>query len=186
MTVSRQMGSLGSQVAAEAALRLGYKMVMRQLINQAALRAGVPEVALATIDEAGILGLKPSKNDLLAYHRAVKQIMLEVVEAGDALIVGRAGQVILQGVPDVLHVRVIAARDFRVARVSADRGISLETAALMVDRSDHARSDYLKRYYDAHVDDPLLYDLIINMTHRTIQDAAGLICSLAATAVSAG
>lgn len=175
------MGSLGSQVAEEAARQLGYKMVLRQLINQAALRAGVPEVALATIDELGIFGIKPSRNDILAYHRAVRQILFEIAKEGNTVIVGRAGQVILQDVPDVLHIRVTASREIRIARVASDQGLSVETAAAMVERSDRVRTEYLRRYYHTDVNNPQLYDLIINMDHLDIKAAAGLICSLAAT-----
>jgi cytidylate kinase len=178
ITVSRQMGSLGSQVAEETARLLGYKMVARQLINQAALRAGVPEMALATIDELGIFGLKPSRNDILAYHRSVRQVLFEIAREGNTVIVGRAGQVILQDIPGVLHIRVVAPRDIRIARLASDQGLSLETAGAMVERSDRTRTEYLKRYYHTDVNNPQLYDLIINMNHLGINAAARLVCGL--------
>jgi len=178
ITISRQMGSLGSQVAEEAARRLGYKMVMRQLINQAALRAGVPEVALATIDESGLLGIKPSAKDIQAYHHAVRQVLFEIAKDGMVVIVGRAGQVILHDIPGVIHIRVIAPRELRIERLASDKGLAIETAAAMVDRSDKARTGYLKRYYHTDVNNPQLYDLIINMSRLDIPAAAGMICSL--------
>lgn len=178
VTVSRQMGSLGCQVAEEAARRLEYRRVWREIINQAALRAGVPEVALATIDELGLLGIKPSRTDQLAYHRAVRQVMNEMVREGNVIIVGRAGQVILQDLPGVAHVRIIASREIRTQRVAEEQHISSEAAGVLVDRSDRARTDYLRRYYHANVDDPQLYDLTINTDRLTPIAAAGLICDL--------
>jgi cytidylate kinase len=181
VTVSRQMGSLGTQVAAEAARRLGYRMVWREVINQAALRAGVPEVALATIDELGLLGIKPSQGDLQVYHRAVRQIMLEFAQEGNVVIVGRAGQVILQDSPNTVHVRVIAPRLVRVARVSAEQnspGLPESAATALMDQCDQNRADYIKRYYHADVNDPSLYDLVINTGHIDLHTAAGLVCSL--------
>ena len=172
------MGSWGSQVAEEAARRLGYKLVWRDLINQAALRAGVPEVALATIDELGILGLKPSSNDLLAYHRAVRQIMGEMCKEGNIVIVGRAGQVILQDQVDTVHVRVIAPRAIRIARIEKEKSVSMDVASALIDRSDRSRTDYLKRYYQAQVDDPQLYDLVINTGRLPVDNAAALISHL--------
>jgi cytidylate kinase len=178
ITISRQMGSWGSQVAEEAARRMGYKLVWRELINQAALRAGVPEVALATIDELGILGLKPSARDLLAYHRSVRQIMGELAKEGNIVIIGRAGQVILQDQEDTLHVRVIAPRELRIARTAQEKSLPMEGAAGLIDRSDRSRTDYLKRYYRAQVDDPQLYDLVINTGRLSIEAAASLITQL--------
>ena len=181
VTVSRQMGSWGTQVAEEAARRLDYRMVWREVINQAALRAGVPEVALATIDELGLLGIKPSQNDLQAYHRAVRQIMLEVAKEGNVVIVGRAGQVILQDYSNTVHVRVIAPRAVRVARVSDEQnapGLTESASMALLDHSDHIRADYLKRYYHVDVNDPHLYDLVINTGHIDLHTAADLVCSL--------
>jgi cytidylate kinase len=184
LTVSRQMGSLGKAVAEEAARRLGCRLVWREIINQAALRAGVPEVALATIDEVGILGIHPRRADLLAYHRAVRQVMIELVHSGNVVIVGRAGQVILQDEPGVMHVRIIAPRGQRIARVADDQHIPTEQAAGLVERSDLARRDYLRRYYHAEVDDPCLYDLILNTEHLDAPSAAEVVCALAHSHVS--
>jgi len=179
VTVSRQMGSLGKVVAEEAARRLNCRLVWREVINQAALRAGVPEVALATIDEVGLFGLRPRRADLMAYHRAVQQVMLEMAREGDVVIVGRAGQVILRDFPGAVHIRVIAPRELRIERVAADKHILPEQAAGLVDRSDRARSGYLRRFYHAEVDDPCLYDLILNTEHLEVPSAAQVICALA-------
>jgi len=60
ITVSRQLGSLGCDIANSVAQRLGYRMVWRKLINQAARQARTPEMALEMLDELGLLGLRPS------------------------------------------------------------------------------------------------------------------------------
>jgi len=176
ITISRQMGSLGRSVAEETARRLNYRLVWRDLINQAARRAGVPEVALATIDELGILGLKPSRADQHAYHQAVRQVMQELSAEGDVVIVGRAGQVILQGVPGFLHVRVIAPKEVRVGRTMLDKGIPHEMALAMIEKSDAYRLQYLQQNYHANLNDPGLYDLMINSHRYSVEAAADLIC----------
>ena len=50
ITLSREMGSLGDDIARAVAARLGLRLVGRELINRAAKEAGAPEVALAEID----------------------------------------------------------------------------------------------------------------------------------------
>ena len=80
------MGSLGDPIARQVAeVRLGYRLVWREVINQAALRAGVPEVALATIDELGLLGVKPTAEAQAAYLEAMQQMMEELAKAGPEL-----------------------------------------------------------------------------------------------------
>jgi cytidylate kinase len=176
ITISRQMGSLGRQVAEEIGRCLSYRVVWREVINEAASRAGVPEVALATIDELDLLGLRPSVNARKAYHGAVHEIMMELAEEGRVVIVGRAGQVILHGRPDVLHVRIYAPLDLRAERVAQRHNVSLEAAREQVLASDQSRTRYLKRYYQSHWDDPHLYDLMINTEHLDKVTAALVVC----------
>lgn len=176
ITISRQMGSLGCQVAEEVARCLGYRLVWREVINEAAKRAGVPEVALAAIDELNLLGIKPSEDALAAYHHAVREIMHELNQQDNAVIVGRAGQVILREEDNVLHVRVFAPLELRAVRIAQKHRIKLDMARKQVRVSDQARVRYLKRFYNARWDDPELYDILINTAHLNAYNAAQIIC----------
>src|SRR5512135_1529753 len=107
ITISRQLGSLGREIASTTAECLGYNLVWRELINDAARRAGAPEAALSSIDELGLLGDCASPRVRRAYRQAVETVMKEFAERDNVVIVGRAGQVILRDRPNVLHVRII-------------------------------------------------------------------------------
>jgi len=180
ITISRQMGCLGREISEEVARRLNYRRVWREVINEAAIRAGVPEVALATIDELDLLGLRPPVSARKAYHDAVREIMRELAVEGNVVIVGRAGQAILHGMEGVLHIRLYAPFSVRVERVAKRQNITLETARAQVQASDQARMRYLKRYYQVRWDDPELYDLMINTKNLTVEMASAAICELAA------
>src|SRR5512136_2215585 len=95
ITLSREMGSRGDDVARAVAERLGLRLVGRELINRAAKEAGAPEVALAEIDELGLLGVKPSAAALRLYRDKVAAVIHELAADGDVLLVGRGGQMIL-------------------------------------------------------------------------------------------
>lgn len=180
ITISRQMGSLGSQVAGVIGRMLNYRVVWREVINEAAKRAGVPEVALATIDELDLLGIRPSEQARKAYHDAVEAYMKELSQEDNVVIVGRAGQVVLRGEKNVLHVRIYAPFDIRVERIALRHQVSLETAKVQVLASDQARLTYLKRYYRAKLDDPELYDLMLNTAKLSEEGAASVVCSMLA------
>lgn len=175
ITISRQMGSLGFEIAETVAAQLGYQLVWRELINQAAQRAKAPEVALATIDELGLLGIRPSNRARAAYHEAVAQVMSELAREGNVVIVGRAGQVILRDYPGVFHVRIVAPRELRCRRITQSLHITPEAAAAQVDASDHNRKNYCRRYYRIDWDDPTQYDLVINTNRLSIDEAVALI-----------
>jgi cytidylate kinase len=186
ITISRQMGSLGCDVANEIARCMNYKIVWREVINEAAVRAGVPEVALATIDELGLLGIKPSQNDLDAYHAAVREIMHELNQEDNVVIVGRAGQVILREEDNVMHVRIYAPFDLRAVRVAEKHRVSMEVARKQVKLSDQSRTRYLKKYYDARWDDPDLYDLQVSTAHFNLKTAALIVCKAIEERMGAG
>ena len=176
ITISRQLGSLGDEVAQAIAERLNFRVICRDLINQAAIRAGAPEVALATIDDLGLLGLHPSTLARQNYHIAVREMMEEYSKEGNIVIIGRAGQVILKDHPNVLHVKVIAPSTLRAKRIAQAQNISLEAAQSQVEMSDKNRRNYLKRYYKVRWDNPELYDLIVNTARLNPSQAACLIC----------
>jgi cytidylate kinase len=176
ITISRQMGSLGCEVADAVARQLNYQLVWRDLINQAAMRSGAPEAALATIDELGLLGISPSASEHKAYINAVNQVMNELSRAGKVVIVGRAGQMILHDKPNVLHVQIVAPIETRIERVARDQSISEEAARAQVEASDSHRRKYLKRFYHVNWEDSSLYDLTVNTARLNVESAAELIC----------
>ncbi|MFW6135693.1 MAG: AAA family ATPase [Chloroflexota bacterium] len=186
VTVSRQLGSLGTQVAREVAGRLGYRMVWREVINEAARRAGAPEAALAMIDDLGLLGVELRPAPRQAYEQAVRQVMDDLVAEGDVVIVGRAGQVILQDRSDVVHVRVIAPPALRVKRIASLQEIPTPAARARVERSDRTRRVYLKRFYGVDWDDPQLYDLVLNTERLTVEGAVDLVCEAVVRGVASG
>lgn len=186
ITLSREMGACGDDVAALVAERLGLRRVGREIINRAAQEAGAGEAALAEIDELGLLGVKPSAAALKLYHEKVLAAIEEQARQGNVLLVGRGGQVVLAERRDVLHVRIFAPRALRCAIVASRCGVSPEAAAARVDAADHARATFHKRTYGVRWDDPALYDLVINMAHFTVSTAAETIIAAAKAHVSGG
>ncbi len=177
ITISRQLGSQGLTVAQLTAERLGFRLVWRELINQAALRSGEPEMALAVIDELGMLEIKPSPEASQAYQIAVRQVLFEYAKLGNVVILGRAGQVILKDWPGALHIRIYAPAAYRVEIIAGIHEISKAAAMAQIEASDRYRKNYLKRFYQVRWDDPELYDLLINTSRISPDCAVELICS---------
>jgi cytidylate kinase len=156
--------------------QLGLRLVGRELINRAARAAGAPEVALAEIDELGLLGVKPSPAAVRLYTQKVAEVIRELAIRGDVLVVGRGGQVVLTGEPGVLHVRVTAPLEMRLQVVQERCHVTPEAAAARIAASDQARAAYLRRYLGARWEAASLYDLVLNMAHLSVNAAADVIC----------
>ena len=179
ITISRQLGSLGFQVAKDVAEQMKFRLAWRDVINKAAIRAGVPEVALAIIDEFNLLGIAPTAQQYLDYIRVVGEVIHEMAKEGGIVIVGRAGQMLLRDDPAALHVRIIAPESVRVARLVSFRSITEESARAQIQTSDQTRRNYLRRFYQANWEDSSLYDLVINTGRLSVLAASDLICRTA-------
>lgn len=179
ITISRELGSRGDDVALAVAERLQLQVVGRELINRAARAAGAPEMALAEIDELGLLGVRPRGAVLAQYRAAVAAVMRERAAAGNVLLVGRGAQIVLADWPGALHVRIVAPASQRLRVIQERCGISPEAAEARMQASDRARAGFHRQTHHVKWEDPLLYDLVLNMERLTVAEAVATICAAA-------
>jgi cytidylate kinase len=175
ITISRQMSSRGDELAQQVAERLGWRQVSQTLINQAAQAAGTPHLALAEIDELGLLDLHPSARERQAYQSQVETIIRNLADEGQVVIVGRGGQVILQDRSDVFHVRVIAPFETRLLWLQQEKKISTQSAQARLQKGDQGRADYFRKNYSLRLDDPSLYHIVINTGRLPLPQAVNLV-----------
>ena len=200
ITISRQFGSHGDTVAQLLCDRLGYRYFDKALMLGLAAAVGMaPETVADLSDEKyrarsvverlfshypapmadpNVWAAEAEASALERAHAAqVKQLIRATYEQGNVVIVGRGGQVVLRDLPDVLHVRLRAPLEIRVQRHAERAGLTIPAAREAVLARDRASADFVRRYYDADVADPMLYDLIINTGKLTPSAAADLIIS---------
>jgi hypothetical protein len=113
------------------------------------------------------------------YLRLVQQVILALAASGRVVIMGRGAQVLLHASPRILHVRTVAPRPVRVARVAEDAALDAREAARRIRRRDHAVARYLRHFYGVDWQDPLLYHLILNTGALTEEEAARLVLQAA-------
>jgi cytidylate kinase len=94
---------------------------------------------------------------------------------GRVIMVGRGAEVITQLLPYVLHVRLVAPLSKRISHAQEFYGLSPNAATMKVSEEDNARRRYLRRYFDADVNNPLLYHLVINTGKTGLAGAAEII-----------
>jgi cytidylate kinase len=136
------------------------------------------EAAVAQLKIGGGLEYVPPPD----YLDLIRSVIVEYAAKGQVMIVGRGGQMILRGRPDVLHVQVIARFETRVYNIIQREGVKWREAANRVRTADEQRAGYLRRFYNVDWLDPSLYDLVIN-TDKIPRDAAVELVAQAAQAV---
>jgi CMP/dCMP kinase len=96
-------------------------------------------------------------------------------EKGNIVVVGRGAQVILRGMEDAFHVRVVAPMKTRIERMETYEQLLYTQAWDIALERDKANVEYMQRFFNEHPDNPLLYDMVINMGKFNVEDAALLI-----------
>lgn len=175
LTLSRQLGSGGDAIAQVLSERLGWRKLSREVIDRAARSSGAPLAALAEIDELNLLDLRPSADSQRAYRQKVEGIIWQAAREGQAVIVGRGGQMVLRNYPPALHIKIVAPPELRVWRLMSEQGIDEASALNRLAASDRSRAGYLRRLYGADWLSPQLYDLVINASAKELDWAIDLI-----------
>jgi len=106
-----------------------------------------------------LFGLHPSSWSLV--HRTAETI-LRLAQLGNVIIIGRGANIITSSFKHAVHVRLVGSLEKRVERVCKLTGMERNQAIEFVQREDLGRKRYLKAYFDADIDDPMLYHMIVN------------------------
>jgi cytidylate kinase len=106
---------------------------------------------------------------------AVAQAVREFADAGNSVIVGRGGALVLKDRPGVLRIFIHAPRQWRVERLIAAFGSGRNVVEAEIDRVDRMRAEYVNDWYGAKFGDPGNYDLCIDSSAFEQRQATELI-----------
>ena len=175
ITLSRQLGSQGVEIAKAIASRFNYQYVDKEKIGIALADRGLPRMEIEKLDEK-----KPSFWDSWTIDRTkffhhLQMIIYGFAQKNNIVIVGRGGQVLLKDLPGVLNIRVIAPFDVRLRRIMEQQGIKEKQAFRLLQRSDEDSAGFIQTFFKADWEDPCLYDLVINTQKLSVDSAIMMI-----------
>ena len=198
ITIEREYGCGGGEIAHHVAGRLNWKLWDQQLTEEIARLAHCPK---AVVEE------REEKNDPLYYRlfksflrgsyegsinaprlnlvdsetilKTTKRVVEHVAEKGNCVIVGRGSQQFLKKRQDTLRVFLYAPREDKVRRLLS-RGKSEKDAEELVDSVDRERADYIQKYFGVDWPDRPIYHAMLN-TAIGDECTADMILSLAQT-----
>ncbi|HXF96683.1 MAG TPA: cytidylate kinase-like family protein [Gemmatimonadales bacterium] len=199
ITVTRQYGSGGSEVARRVAEELGWTLIDNAFVDEVARRAGLPPDEVAQREERapGLLerlartlavaspemflaggaagGVPPVDADEATIVKMTERVIAEAAQEGRAVLVGRGAQAILAQRENALHVYVVAPKPWRERAAAARLGVDPAHAAKVVEETDAQRDRYVKTYYGRHRQEVTNYDMVLNTERLGIEGAAKLI-----------
>jgi cytidylate kinase len=195
ITISRQLGSGGDQIADILCQELGYVRVDKDMLSHIAEEAGVDVQAVLAMEQDVTRKPKLISRDMTSlyakdptafrqkaalddqtYNRIVHETMEKYAQEGKAIIVGRGGQMILQDWPGALHVHLYASEDVRARRLMERMDISEEAAKRRIAQSDEQKRQYIRHMHsNANWRNLKYYHLAISTDHIPPEVAAQII-----------
>lgn len=199
VTISRQYGSGGSEVAERVARALDWQLYDNSVVDEVARRLGMSSAEVSAREErmpslperiasamalgmpemtptVAALAIQPNEDRIVGMTR---RVMEEAIQAGPAVLVGRGAQCMLASRTDALHVFCYAPRDALMSYAVTNHGVSPADAARVVDEHNNQREQYVKHHWKRDWRDVANYHLCVNTAWLGLDGAADLITQLA-------
>jgi CMP/dCMP kinase len=196
LTISREYGSGGGEIADIIAKELGWRLVDKDLINEISRTEKVSPSEVAAFDEKvdpwihritrtvwglgadGISVVAPVEMfDAEKAASLAKRIVTEAYNMGNCVIVGRGSQCILRNKPDAFHAFVYARWEDRVRKIQVRVKPGTDVPAL-IRATDAQRVEYIRVHYKEKWMNPYLYDIMIDSKNQNEKTARLIISAM--------
>lgn len=194
VTISRQAGCGAVMVAEKLAQYLdqhsppasaAWTVFDRELMDRVLADHNLPKYLAQFLPEDRASQIEDTLADIFGVHppthtvvQQTAETLLQLAELGNAILIGRAGNIVTAKLPNVLHVRLVAPLEDRIERICRDDLKTPVEARRFCLEEEQARTRYVKTYFRADINDPLLYHLVINTSRVGCENAARLIGDL--------
>ena len=186
ITIGREFGSGGHEIAVKLAEKLGVKCYDKEILTKASEISGYSEDIFQTYDESAsksllfslAMGMYPNGNTLplpaQLYNEQFSAIK-EIAQKGSCVFVGRSADFVLRDFPNVVNVFVHAPMEKRIERIVQRHGIDREKAEKLIRKTDKDRANYYNNFTEQKWGASKYYDLSINSGKTGIDGAVKLI-----------
>lgn len=180
VTIEREYGSGGGEIAQLLARQLGWKLWDQLLTEEIARLAECPKSVIAVREErtdplyyrlfksflrgsyeGSINAHKLKLVDSECILKFTEHVVRNAAKTGNSVIVGRGSQQFLKDRQDTLRVFLYAPREDKVRRLLG-RGKSEKEAEELVDTVDQERLDFIQKYFNVEWPDRPIYHTMIN------------------------
>jgi len=193
LTISRDEGTLGDQIAQSLARSLGWRLCDKEIVDVIASNSHVREELVRQLDEKsqglayhiileGILDMfrMPESPHFGTedYHESLLKTLATLAAHGNAVLVGRGANFALRWSEYGIHVRIVGSIDVRVQRFSECYKLSPEVARQQLLARDAERRAFIRYHFRQDYDDIRSYHVVFNTDHLSVEQAVESIVPL--------
>lgn len=175
VTIARGSYSRGKEVAERLAKKLGYECISRDILLEASEEFNIPEIKLVRMLHDCPKILDRLFNGSERYVQYYRSALLQHARNDNIVYHGLAGHFFLKDIPHVLKIRINADINSRVEEEMKRENISAEVALRILKKDDEERRKWSIEVYGTDTWDSRLYDMVINISSLTLEDAVDII-----------
>ena len=193
VTISRQAGAGGITIGRilshhlhqrdkDAKCLCPWTVFDKNLVAEVIKTYALPEQLQEFMSEEKISEIDDILGELFQLHppkwtlvQKTSRTILHLAEMGHVILVGRGANVVTRKLKGGIHVRLVGSLEKRLKHLQEYYGFNSRQVAEFLKKEDEGRKDYLKSYFGKNIDDPLLYDLVINTDSVSYEEAARII-----------
>lgn len=169
ITISREPGSGGSEIARRLSKALNMDLIGGQIIQHVADSAKMSRKVIESLDEKEVTFRDTLLMSLFGesrpwpadYLKHLTRVIGTIGAFGNVIIVGRGANFILPQ-EKTFKVRVIAPLELRIKYIMDDSGYTRAEAEQYVVKRENNGKAFIRKYYNVDIADPRYYDIIIN------------------------
>jgi cytidylate kinase len=171
ITISRGTFTGGKAVAEELQKRLGYPCLGRkELLDATRKQFDIPDEELReTINEPPHFW-RQMAHKRLAVLKCITAVLVDYTKDGNLIYHGHAGHLLLNGIPNILRIRIIADMPYRLKAAKQYHGLEGDEAVAYIEKKDKDRNKWARFFYGIDLSDPHLYDVTFNLERNNVED----------------
>ena len=177
ITISRQAGSLGNEVAEMLSSKLGWELIDREKILSQFMAGIAKPYELRMLSDSTKYYLNRSGKGI-SYLQYMKEAITAYAEKESVVLTGFGSQAIFAENEQAVHIRVIAPESVRIQRIKKQYHVSDQEAKDILLISDRKHKRFVSTLFQIDVTDPSHYDLTLNTALLSIYECVAVILSL--------
>ena len=164
IAMTREMGTLGKDVALELSVKMDLALIHHQLVEQdIAKRLSVEVGDVHRFLEGSPSLLTRWKIDEQRLSRYTTEEILKLAQKGNVIIRGWGAAYLLKDIPHIMRVRICAPMKYRTRCMMDRLGVTdAAVARREIERNDAAHTRTMRQFFDADWENPLHYHLTLN------------------------
>lgn len=182
ITLSREPGSGGRPIAELVAKELKYELYDEKFVEDIAKSAKRRAEFIKSIDEktrsmiTDVLQsvLNPDYVSDMTYIRHAAKVVLTKAHQGKVVFLDRGTNFMVPS-QHALRVRIQAPYSIRVTRAVKYEGVDKDMAKEIIRQVDLERKNFVRQYFGRNISNANYYDLVLNTTSMTLDDARDII-----------